>query len=253
MPSLEDIRLRDARLNAIIESGRDTTPTALSVTPITTTACVMISLTSKLHYLKYGLIDLAETDNIYCANVLFRVFLEHMLKVNAIFLKATEDLTDSFADAYLQTEIDEEYAYLKSYKQAELARDKTPRQALEDKFPSAKSLSNEDIKGLSDRFRYRELIGIILSSTKMAKPNFITKIMPNYSLLSGFVHGGPSADRIMNAFSNDTKRKEELERMADLAVSMSYSAERYLLLIASRVCPHCEKTLLQLTSELGYS
>ena len=251
MSNLQNIRERDSRLNAITQVTRDKIPAAMKDTPLEKTTSVMMSLTARLRYLKTGILDLIEADNVYCANALYRVFLEHMLRVNAIFLWGLDNISDNLAEQYLKVEIAEEDAYLKGCEKAGLEMIKNRRESLVEMFPNAKTLTDKEIKELAHPFHIRNLINTIVESVKLIKPNFITKIIPNYSRLSGFVHGGPSADRIMNELADGARRWEELKEMADVAVGMLYSAERWLLIMAENRCPDCKSALALLNVEMA--
>jgi len=253
MTKIETIQDRDKRLFAITEGIHIKNPDALRGTKFEKTTAVMASLIDRMGFLKTGILDMAETDNLYSVNVLFRAFLEHILKVNALFLKAVNELSDTFAEKYLQLQIVEAFKYLKAYKAAGLEIGEDPKTVLDQWFPMAKSLSNTDVGKLEDPFRYRELIRTINGLINTHGPNFLDKIIPNYSELSGFVHGGPTAEQVLAQFYETSTRQDELLRIADLTVSMFYSAERWLLILASTVCsefkPVCDALDYAIRSE----
>jgi len=86
MANLVEIRNRDDQLCRITRDCHVQVAQALHGTLYETTAMVLSSLVAKLEALKKGILDLGEVDNLYSMYELFRVFLEHLLRVQAIFL-----------------------------------------------------------------------------------------------------------------------------------------------------------------------
>lgn len=253
MPTtLNAIRKTDAKLLAITEELHTRIPKALNGTIFEKTGEVMTSLVVRLGFLKNGILDLAEGDNLYSMCVLFRVFLEHDLRANAVYLKAVTEHSDNFADQYSQLRLSEASEYLRAYKTAELDIGDHPRTVLDRWFPEASSLTEGDIRKLAKPFQYRELIKTIRGLLGATAPDFLTKIIPNYSELSGFVHGGPSAGQALTLFLDDDTRTAEMVRLADLTVTILYSTERWLLVLATAECPDFQPVLDKLTEAIEH-
>lgn len=250
--TLEAIRNAEAGLLAITEELHTRIPEALEGTRFEKTGAVMTSLVIRLGFLKNGILDLAARDNLYSMCVLFRVFLEHILRVTAVFLKASTERSDSFADQYYQLRLSEAFEYLRAHKAAGLDIGDHPRTVLDQWFPEARSLTEEDIHKLAKPFRYRELITMIRGLLSAKAPDFLAKIIPNYSELSGFVHGGPSAGQALTLFLDNDTRTVEMVRLADLTVTMLYSAERWLLVLAASVRPDFQPALDQLNEAIEH-
>jgi hypothetical protein len=214
---------------------------------------VLSSLVAKLESLKKGILDLGEVDNLYSMYVLFRVFLEHLLRTQAIFLVSVRQRSESIAKQYLRLHIAEAFEYLKAYEKAGLDLDAPPKSQLDQWFPEANSLSAAEIQRIAAPFRYRNLIGTIRQEIGASSPDFLSKIIPNYSELSAFVHGGPSADYVLHSFNDVAARYEEVVRVADLTVSMFYSAERWLLLLAASIRKEFKTLYDALERELSHT
>jgi len=90
---------------------------------------------------------------------------------------------------------------------------------------------------LARPFQYKKLIEAINTSYGFNKPNFLSKIVPNFAELSGFVHGGPSTQIIMDAHAHPEAKATRLEQVAGLAVAMFCSAQRWLLILAGAFQP----------------
>jgi hypothetical protein len=239
--AIDRVRDTDDSLKQIVADAHLQIPEALKGTPFQMTASVLSSLVSSLVSLKAGILDLAEAGNLYGTFVLFRVFLEHLLKANAIFLKACVDQSDDFAKQYLQLRIKEAFNYLCACEQAGLQIGDKPKFVLDCCIPEAQALSAAEVKELEKPFRYRALILTIRELTDTNSPDFLSKVIPNYSELSGFVHGGPTARAKLDLILAEDLSSSELYRIADLSVSMLYSAQRWLLMLASAVRPEFEQ------------
>lgn len=244
--SFASLHNTDDLLGSIVADVPSPAADAFVGTPIETTGRVLSSLVGRLDALKTAVVQLAESGNLYAASALFRVFLEHILKANAIFQKSLEDQSNDFAEQYTRMHIKEAFDYLKACGQAGIEIGDAPKTVLDQWIPEAQSLSSNQIKKLEEPFRYRSLIATIREAIGATSPDFLLKIIPNYSELSGFVHGGPSAnDKVLSVLSSNGA-DAELFRMADLAVAMLYSAHRWLLMMLSECRPEFQDVLQRL-------
>ncbi len=239
--TITHIRETDDRLSQIVADAHLQIPNALKGSPVETTARVLSSLLNSLVSLKAGILDLAETGNVYGTCVLFRVFLEHILKTNAIFLKTIDEQSDDFAEQYHRLGIKEAFDYIRACEHAGLQIGGNPKSVLDQWIPEAQALSGKEVRQLEEPFRYRALIVTIRDLINTGSPDFLSKIIPNYSELSGFVHGGPTASAKLDLIHGEGLTASELYHMADLSVSMLYSAHRWLLMLASAVRPEFER------------
>jgi len=253
MSHLVEIRGRDQQLCKVTRDCHSQVAQALQGTIYETTASVLSSLVEKLEVLKRGILDLGEVDNLYSMYVLFRVFLEHLLRVQAIFLVSVRQRSDSIAVEYLRLHLAEAFAYLKAYEKAGVDSDVLPNSQLDQWFAEAGSLSAKEIQEIEAPFRYRNLISTIRQEIGVSSPDFLSKIIPNYSELSAFVHGGPSADCVLHSFKDEVTRREEIVRVADLTVYMFHSAERWLLLLGASIRREFKTLYDALDQELNHT
>lgn len=249
--TLSQIRETDHSLSQIVANAHLQIPNALQSTPLHTTAIVLSSLIDGLVSLKTGILDLAATGNLYGTFVLFRVFLEHILKTNAIFLKTLDEKSDDFAEQYLRLRIKEAYDYLHACEQAGLQIGGNRKTVLEQWIPEAQTLSANKVKQLDDPFKYRALIRTIRELINSDSPDFLSKIIPNFSELSSFVHGGPTAREKLALLHSEGLDEAELCHVADLSVSMLYSAQRWLLMLASHIRPEFDELYNRLDEALN--
>jgi hypothetical protein len=236
------VRDRDARSFAIIAGTNADIGNALKGKEFEKTANIMCSLIERMGFLKTAILDVAETDNLYATYVLHRVFLEHTLKVCALFLKATEANTEDFTEQYLKLRLVETFKDLKARVEAGLDIGGEPKTVLDQRFPEAQSLSDKEVRKLSEPFHLDAIIKVIRDLINAQPPDFLSKVIPTYGELSGFVHGGPTASDVLEQFQDQATRQKEVLRTADLTVSMLYSAERWLLELASSVSAVFDQT-----------
>jgi hypothetical protein len=244
------VRARDAALGRIAPCVHNTIPAALRGTQLASTADVLSGLVFGLEALKDGMLATAATGNVYATNVLFRVFLEHMLKAVAVFLKGVKDGNDDFAKQFIRIRLCEAKAYLKAYEAAGLDMSVSPKSMLEPWFEEGAKLTKKQVEEIEGPFKYRELIRTVGSLIGAAGPSFLSKVIPNYSELSGFVHGGPSVFCIIDCFPTEEDKAVYIEQRADLVVSMYSSAKRYLLALAAEYCDEYRPALAELDTAM---
>lgn len=224
---------KDKRLSKIASGIEKRIPNEVQNDAIAESCAVLAHLVGALSDLKDGYLILAESKNLYSANVQLRVFLEHVLKAMAVFLEASRQ-DKTLAEGYFRLAEVEARAYLKALEYAgidEEEMDGTPTSVL---FAKGKALTNRAKTEIEDPFRHKNLIQSIrqVLGDEAAEP-FLLKIVPNYAELSGFVHGGPSTSLILLAAENC--KSEKLYQDAELVVSMFFSVKRYLLMLVSEL------------------
>lgn len=127
--------------------------------------------------------------------------------------------------------------YKKAIKDGKLDQDAANHSALAPWFNEAAALTNSQREKIESPFKYKQLIEAInkqLGNNNI--PNILTKIIPNYAELSGFVHGGPSAWLILDSIPQE-QIQANLLRDAKMVVGMTASARKWLLTIAEEANP----------------
>ena len=83
--------------------------------------------------------------------------------------------------------------YLDALEKAGIEESDLKDSPLEQWFAMGKALSKNQKEKLKEPFTYKKLIDVIRAELgDTAKKSFLLTIIPNYSELSGFVHGGPT-------------------------------------------------------------
>jgi hypothetical protein len=218
------------------------------------TGTVMLSFFTRLGFLKTGILDVAETGNIYSFNVLFRSFLEHVLKVNYIFMRWVVEQNDIPGQEYLSLKPLEDLEYFKAWKWiADKSKDnmeKFPKELLKGLYPSLDKQKLKALEEIQAKFRYRQLIQAINAMLGESDINFLHKIVPNYSQLSSFMHGGPKADDFMQEYISEKNREKYLIETSDLTVMMFYSSVRWLFLMLAGIDNQYNSHLAKIHEEI---
>ena len=248
--SFEELRSRDFALSKVAAGVENRIPAVTKGLPLEATCEAMSNLVGSLESLKSGILNLAGNGNFYATSVLFRVFLEHMLKLLGLFQTATNERNDEFAQLYLGNLAVEASQYLRAIRASKLPEGSEATSPLAPWFDEADRLSRSDIKFFEEPFKYKALIERIAKYAELDEPNILNKIIPNYSELSGFVHGGPSTAVILASLPSREAKESRLLRNAELVLSMFCSAKQMLLMLAAAVQPELNPVLKEFEDAL---
>jgi hypothetical protein len=110
-----------------------------------------------------------------------------------------------------------------------------PYEILKEVNPDYKNFSKDDIIKKAEQFRYKNIIRFInnkINKDKTFEGNeFLLKIIPIYSDLSSFVHGGPSADKVLFETMEENKRIEAVKNKAELAFMIAGTVKLFSYLV----------------------
>ncbi len=207
---------------------------------IPNTANTMLLFITKTNFIKEGIFELYESQNLYSMNILFRSLIEHFLRFQYIFFRLGIDKNDSAGEDYLKfCSYSENVDTGKAWKDVARILDNDPGldpfEILIEITPDLKNYTKQDIIEKINQFRYKNIIRFIdnkLNKEKKYSDNsFLLKIIPLYSELSSFVHGGPSSDHLMMENFSEDIRSKELLRIVSLAFSMTASVKLFSFLM----------------------
>ncbi len=241
--NFSELREYDRLLSNIAPELKSILPGLLKGTPLEKTGEVLSSLLAALESIKTGILDLSEAGNVYATNVLFRVFLEHKLKLFGIYLQSNKQVTDEFAEQYLRLSEVEASQFMKAIAAAGLDIKCFNDSPLAPFFAKGRILTSQEREKLESPFKHKKLIELISTEIGQKQPGFLSKIIPNYCQLSGFVHGGPSTSLILNAMPTEMAQADSLLNNARLVVGMFCSAKRWLLDMAAYIQPDLQSQL----------
>lgn len=110
-----------------------------------------------------------------------------------------------------------------------------PYELLKEINPDFKMYSKEEIIKGSEQFRYKNIIRFL--NSKLNKDNkfegneFLLKLIPIYSDLSSFVHGGPSADKTLFETKDEKERLEEVIHKIKLSFLIAATIKMFCYLV----------------------
>ncbi len=115
----------------------------------------------------------------------------------------------------------------------------SPFEVIKSLHPELHALSDDQIRGKAAQFAYKRIIEFLSSELNktgyQSETAFLPRILPYYSDLSSFVHGGPMAMRGMVGLDKEEKLFPQLEEMADLTVSISAASKLFALIMLANV------------------
>lgn len=208
------------------------------------------------NFLKEGILELAKTDNPLAVRVLFRSLIEHNLRFTYIFMRALKEGNDDAASDYLQVlDTSEMIGYAKALifsggLQMGQSADKNAWSILDNERMNPSKVSKQETDRVTKLFQVKEIIKFItttLSTDDKGIPSMLQSIIPEYSLLSSNVHGGPKSFREMLEEADSDQRHAALFKYCELAFLMAASVKEFTFMLAAK---H-ERGLMHVAQKIG--
>lgn len=180
------------------------------------TILTLLSFHTHLSTLKNAIIDLSDEDNMYSAKALYRIFLEHWLKGTYILARYIREKNDDVGIEYNSLgRIGEELKYGNSIKQVAAMLDAESKnldvwESLCKCDPNLNKFNKKNIMDNIKEFEYKSIAKYLIDN-KVPGADWVSMIISEYSELSSFVHGGPSASEQYASLYN--KRFKEYQGM----------------------------------------
>lgn len=200
---MEEIETHDELLmNAIIGESSEL-PTKIQLSKIPKSGLTVMGLLAGMNSLKLGIYELCKSRDLYSISVLYRVFLEHFVKINYFCDRLVNDKNDKVGEEYFKFySANEKVMYGKSIEELTKIIDleyhgKSFDKIIHELYPELKEYSTQELREKILQFSYKNMIKYLVDNHKSGKldkfSNIVLSIIPEYSELSSFVHGGPSA------------------------------------------------------------
>ncbi|MFC1622784.1 hypothetical protein ACFL16_00120 [Patescibacteria group bacterium] len=206
-----------------------------------------------LSNLKNAIIDTSETNNLYSTKALYRVYLEHWLKGVYILERYTREKNDNVGIEYNNLgKIGEELQYGNSLKAVGAMIDMEAKKldvwdTLCEFSPELKKIDKKEIKSNIVKFQYRNIVKYLSDNNSPVK-DWALIIIPEYSELSSYVHGGASAtSEYANSYD---KQFKEYKGMIRFSINTSRLFSYSLFLLMLRNASDKEKKILPLLQKL---
>jgi hypothetical protein len=201
--------------------------TLLSASKYPKTAKLFLRFYQKINSISSLICRMNDLNDFYPCMILQRAQIEHMIVVNYVFYKYMEEHSDSTASVYY-----EEYYLLEQYDRGKSGFNNEIKpstrvgkilngvaEAMKDqKYSNLKKIVDEYLM-VAKQFKINKISKYVaktqsLTSASFMKPDTTKSLLENYSILSSFIHAGPTAD--VTTFDNDTKKiKEALKEGKD--------------------------------------
>ena len=197
----------------------------------------LIGLMGTANSVKLGIYDLAEESDthLYIIKILHRTLIEHYLKFYYILFRLHNDKTDDVGIEYRKySGISEIMAFIDasavSMSIVGQSKDKQIIKMLKALHPEY-NVSKKELNEITCKWKYRSIIKYIKNNMGMIKneKSYLLKLIPQYSELSSFIHGGTFAEEYYHdVFSND-KLKEVVYNEVLEACLMAASMKVHLM------------------------
>lgn len=234
---IEEIREIDAKIHEVIEESLADLARFLSNSKFPKTGTALIMLLTKSNFIKNGIYELCSVEDLYSVNILYRSLIEHFLKHQYIFLNFAKSNNDQIGtDYYSYCDMGENLDYLKAIRSTNTIFDPSNSdievwEELVKHDKRFKGISPKKLKEKNDQFRYKNIIRYI-SSLGIEDNGTLKKIIPQYSELSSFVHGGPYSENILFEKSGSTERIEIMKNTCEMTFSIAKSIKAFTYLFA---------------------
>jgi hypothetical protein len=195
----------------------------------------LVSLNMYINFLKTGMFDLYESDNIISMNVLFRSIFDYFLRFQYLFLRLIEEKNDNAVTEYLSDSNKHDiFGYINALKF--IKQKLNPSLLTHFQIPEIKTK-------IDDKYSYKKMIEFIVKKTNLNNGkednlDFLTKMLLKYSELSKYVHGG-----IYDLeYNNQQKRQDEMLLILDITCKNAIACLHQIVLVLFQ--EHREKNIL---------
>jgi hypothetical protein len=229
--AIDSIMEFDDKIFAIYSSYMEQAAHQVTKSKFPNTNFVLFNLNASINSIKESIYNLTSSQDIYSIKALYRLLLEHFLKIYYIFKKATSDKNDNIGTDYLEfVKISELISYGKSiydvYKILEFEfQNKGVYELLCEFRPEYRKYSKAHVERKVSQFRYKNMISYICKEHQTHSDeidmSILLSIIPEYSELSSYVHGGLSASHETTALYKKNEMGVECARFAKAAYNLA--------------------------------
>lgn len=217
---IENIRKADDKIHTVIETSFGDFVTDIKKSKFPFTGKAIIMLVTKSNFIKNSIFDIALNEDLYSANILFRSLIEHFLRHQYLFISFAKDKEDTVGiDYYKYCDMGENFDFLRAIKSTKQIFDPdnvdiNTWEILSNISPEFKKLSPKELEDKNRRFTYKNIVKYIVSTIPHTGNDTLLKsIIPTYSELSSFVHGGPGGEDVLLKNQKKDVRSESLKNI----------------------------------------
>lgn len=204
----------------------------------------LLSFVPKVESIRIGIFEIVKAGDVYSVKILFRAIIEHFLKFQYIWMRHLAEKSDEVGqDYFLFCGAQEGVDFARSLRASAqiLGRqfDIDPVEIMQRLDQRLRNETRKTIKRRAEMFTHRSVVAYISGTlrgenSELSIP-FLDDIIPAYSELSSFVHGGPSTVRQMKALIDPNTAREELRSHAAVSLQMSFAVKAHTYLLLAKV------------------
>ncbi|OHD56668.1 MAG: hypothetical protein A2Y33_13175 [Spirochaetes bacterium GWF1_51_8] len=200
------------------------------------TCMILIAFLVRVNFIKCSIIDICEKDDNYSSKILFRSLIEHYFKFLYVYINAIKIKNDSFGDEYqFYLDYKERILLLKSLKKnakifEQYNKDINNFQLLCEVYPEYKALSENEMNRRTKQFEIDNIIEFLSSQGFQKDSAFLEAIIPKYSELSSYVHGGILAEKNLFYDSDYEKSINQIKEIVDLTLAIDIGTKSFVMM-----------------------
>ena len=193
----------------------------------------LLSFIPKVESIRSGMFEVAKIEESYSYRILLRSLIEHYCKFMYICMRYGEERTDNIGKAYLIFgSAKEKLDYIKAMKTVSEMLGTTllrsPIDILKDFQPFLDNMSDAQLQASSLQFTYKNTAKYIHEKTYKSEnkqSDLIVSILPLYSELSSFVHGGPSSLSFCKELENSETMYDNIIENLSVSQMMTFHVQ----------------------------
>jgi hypothetical protein len=222
---LSELRTKDDEYFEIFTAIFPISLAYLKKTPNKLTLSSLFTFAGHLNLLKNGLIELCDSDNLYSAKALYRVYLEHWLRAIYIWTRYTSEHTDQVGNEYHTLGgVAEDLRFGKTVNDVSRILEAEDHkidvwERLSEIRPEIKALDKHAVEVAMRNFEYKRIVKYLVDNEAPGS-DWALAIVSEYSELSSFVHGGSSAKMQLHGLTSVDKQFDEYRGMLRFAYNM---------------------------------
>ena len=184
-------------------------------------------------FIKSGIFESAESDNIFAVKILMRSLIEHYLRFKYVFFNWARDKSEEAAERYFifSHESDQLSNFKARIVEIQLSN---PHFKFEKWNEMLTKYSRKEVEDEANKYNYKNIIRFLIKTMKQDEKKefpFLNRVIIEYSHLSAYVHGGIHGHNEIRKFTQDEPaRSNELIRLSSLAAQMQTAVKLFTLI-----------------------
>lgn len=200
---------------------------------------VLLSFIPRIESIRCGMLEVAKAEEFNSFRILLRSIIEHYCKYMYILLRYTEERNDDAGKEYfIYGHAKEDLDYIKAMENsAEMLERTLSRSAIDilnDLRPSIENVSASKLRETALQFTYKNTAKYIhekMRKSSSTPSTLMISIIPLYSKLSSFVHGGPSSLIFSEEYANPEIAYETIIENYSVSQMMAFHVQLMTFLI----------------------